>query len=148
MSQKKNSGFTLIELMIVVVIVAIFAAIAIPSYQMYIRKAEAAQAQQEMLRVANLLEQHKARNFNYRGFNLNNQSLVVPKTYSFELVDASDTSKLLTAADAVGQAWIMKVVTTNPENFNFLLNSSGMRCKNKAKDNVTYTVCGRGEESW
>ncbi|WP_439835878.1 pilin [Aeromonas caviae] len=37
---KKQSGFTLIELMIVVAIVAILAAIAMPAYQSYTKKAK------------------------------------------------------------------------------------------------------------
>lgn len=65
LSQK---GFTLIELMVVIVIVAILAAIAIPSYQTYIRKSDLANVQQEMLRVAEQLSRHKSRNFNYKGF--------------------------------------------------------------------------------
>ena len=43
----KHTGFTLIELMVVVVIVAIFAAITIPFYQSYIRRAETSKAKQE-----------------------------------------------------------------------------------------------------
>ena len=53
---RKSSGFTLIELMVVVVIIAILAAIAIPSYQSYIRKNLTAQVQQEMLKLADQLE--------------------------------------------------------------------------------------------
>ncbi|MFM4776568.1 pilin [Aeromonas veronii] len=40
---KKQSGFTLIELMIVVAIVAILAAVALPAYQNYTKKAKYAE---------------------------------------------------------------------------------------------------------
>ena len=41
---KRESGFTLIEIMIVVVIIGIIAAIAIPSYQDYVRRAQITEA--------------------------------------------------------------------------------------------------------
>ncbi len=42
---KKQSGFTLIELMIVVAIIAILAAIALPAYQSYVRESRYADLQ-------------------------------------------------------------------------------------------------------
>ncbi|MCT8089493.1 prepilin-type N-terminal cleavage/methylation domain-containing protein [Acinetobacter sp. C_4_1] len=64
----KIRAFTLIELMIVVVIVAIFAAIAFPSYQQYMERQDLAIARQEALRIAAELERFKAKNFSYKGF--------------------------------------------------------------------------------
>ncbi len=49
-------GFTLIELMIVVVVVAILSAIAYPSYQEYVRKGHRAEARAGLLEAAQWLE--------------------------------------------------------------------------------------------
>lgn len=51
-------GFTLIELMIVVTVMAIIAAVAIPSYQQYNKRANRSQAQQLMLTIQNREEQY------------------------------------------------------------------------------------------
>ncbi len=53
----KQTGFTLIELMVTVAVVAILAAIALPSYQQYIIRANRSAVQQFMLDVANRQEQ-------------------------------------------------------------------------------------------
>jgi len=49
---KKSSGFTIIELMIVIMIVAILVSLAYPSYVGYVRKAKRGEAQQLLLNWA------------------------------------------------------------------------------------------------
>lgn len=53
---KRHSGFTLIELMIVVAIVAILAAIAYPSYTRYVEQARRADGKAALLDAAQRLE--------------------------------------------------------------------------------------------
>lgn len=54
-----NRGFTLIELMIVVTIVAILAAVAIPSYSDYVLKSRRSEAFQALTQTVNAMEKYK-----------------------------------------------------------------------------------------
>ena len=56
--QKRNSGFTLIELMITVAVIGILAAVAYPSYNNYLIRATRSAAQSFMLDVSNKEEQY------------------------------------------------------------------------------------------
>lgn len=54
---KRINGFTLIELMIVVVVIGILASISIPMYQQYIVRGNRSAAQSQMLDIANREQQ-------------------------------------------------------------------------------------------
>ena len=60
-----SAGFTLTELMIVVVIVAVLAAIAVPAYQGYTREARRADAHNALLMLANQQEKSYVANNAY-----------------------------------------------------------------------------------
>jgi type IV pilus assembly protein PilE len=55
---ERESGFTLIELMVVVAIVAVLAAIAYPSYTSHLRKGRRAEAQAYMMDIAQREQQY------------------------------------------------------------------------------------------
>lgn len=55
---RRRQGFTLIEVMVVVTVIAILAAIAIPSYNNYLRKARRADAQAALTDIASRQQQY------------------------------------------------------------------------------------------
>jgi type IV pilus assembly protein PilE len=61
----RHSGFTLIELVITMVIVAILASIAIPSYTAYILRSHRTEAKTALLDIASLEERFFTANNNY-----------------------------------------------------------------------------------
>jgi type IV pilus assembly protein PilE len=56
MNSRKRTGFTLIEVMIAMAIIALLTAIAFPSYQGYVTRSSRSAAQTELLEMANLQE--------------------------------------------------------------------------------------------
>ena len=160
---KLQRGFTLIELMIVVVIVAIFAAIAIPSYQVYIRKAIAAKAQQEIQLLAEQLERHKGKNFSYLqfdpsymytdvsdkviGYSSKMAMLNVPIDtngsgiqYRVYIRDGSDPTKLLSSSSALGQQWVILAEANSKVN----MGSGCTGCNSVQEQNYSFLLTSKG----
>jgi type IV pilus assembly protein PilE len=91
---RRNAGFTLIELMIAVVIVAILAAVAYPSYQDHLRKGRRAAAQAFMMEVANREQQY----------------LLDARSYTTALSDL----KLLPVPTEVSQFYTVTIAAASP----------------------------------
>ena len=68
MSKSSTRGFTLIELMIVVVVLSIIMTIAVTSYRDSVLKARRAEAKADMLEMAQLLERYYTENNSFIGF--------------------------------------------------------------------------------
>lgn len=62
MTRHKTTGFTLIELMIVVAVIGLLAAIALPSYSSYVARAKRAEVRAEILKAEGWLERFYTEN--------------------------------------------------------------------------------------
>lgn len=67
---RSATGFTLIELMIVVAVVAILASIAVPAYQEQIRKSRRAQAKADLVEYAQMAERRFTVDNTYENFDV------------------------------------------------------------------------------
>ena len=108
---KCSKGFTLIELMVVVAIIGLLAAIAIPSYQNSTRRANRADAQITLSRISTLQERYFFRTNQYTGDFNDLFSGVADNTTSI----ASDDGYYTVAISATASTWNLTATATGEQ---------------------------------
>lgn len=104
------AGFTLIEMMIVVALVAVLAAVVIPSYQGSVRKARRTDARGALTSIAQLMERLNTEKNSYASATLGNAATDLAKAtsennfYTLALSNLGATAFTITATPAGGQA--------------------------------------------
>lgn len=160
---QSHRGFTLLELMMVVVIVAVFAAIAIPSYERYIARSYQAKAQAELLMLSERLESYRGRQLNYAGFVAEHESEVgvvyLPKDataekyrYKIQILDINTHKDL--QQSVIGQGY--KLIATPYQNGqrylrespSYFLSSNSQKCASPTLLDYTATNCGEQTQEW
>ena len=107
MIRRAGAGFTLIELMIVVAVVAILAAIAVPSYQEQVRKSRRAQAKADIVEYVQMAERFFTVIYTYVGFAL-------PATVSPREAGATPRYNLAASTQTATQ-FVLTATATGPQ---------------------------------
>lgn len=103
-----SAGFTLVELMIAVAILAIVAAVALPLYNQYSQRTYRTEAQADLLNCAQAMERFAAQNFTYDGVddaaldNLCDQRSEAQNRYQITVAVPDDDQFTLTATPVAG----------------------------------------------
>lgn len=126
-------GFSLIELMIVVAIIGILAAIAYPSYTHYKVRVQRTDAQSEMLQIAQRMQTYKAANGTFKDATLGivYGGGIIPKQgtalYDLSFIDAAGEK----IEETTSNGWILKAtpISTAQQNGNgvICLNDLGQK---------------------
>lgn len=133
--RKNSSGFTLVELMITVAIVAILAGVALPSYQKYVIRGNRAAAQAQMMDIANREQQYFLANRAYAGkTELEGSGYALPGDVGARYDYAIAVGSVLNSACAVAASTVPSFVITftakgaQQSDGNLTLSSEGVKC--------------------
>jgi len=127
-SPRKNKGFTLIELMIVVTILAIIAAIAYPNYREYVLQSQRADAQRTLMEAVQFMERWYTANNRYDE-NRNGDPVALPAGLQQSPQDSNDPKYNIEINSVDRTSFELRAVPIGGEAGcgTFIINSIGQR---------------------
>ena len=156
---KNNTGFTLLELMVSVLIIGILMAMAVPQYNNYINRSNRTAMQVDLMRIASALERVRAVQLTYANAKLTDANIygsaVYPVgsagtkvLYNLTLGPSNGAATVQTVSADITTTWEISAVPANRQAKDGMmkLNSLGQSCWNKGNAtscNVTDTT-----QSW
>lgn len=162
-----QNGFTLIEMMIVIFILGLLLAIAMPSYQAYLERNTQHKVKAIMTAQAGELERWRSRQFNYKGFISQKVKLdssqptydypqTGPTKYQLKLVtinNHAETPISGATGTTVANNWVI-LATPQESGLPYIgLTSRGVKCQSLDSSITAVKIfdegnCGTRSESW
>lgn len=156
---KNNTGFTLLELMVTVLIVGILVAMAVPQYSKYTDRSNRTAMQADLMRIASALERVRAIQLTYAKAKLTDTNVygyaVYPQgssgtkvLYNLTLGPANSASTAATVSADITTTWEISAVPANRQAKDGMmkLNSLGQSCWNKGS--TTSCDVTNPDQSW
>jgi len=144
---RAHNGFTLIELMIVVAIIGILAAVAYPSYQEYVKSSRRAEAQSALMGLAAAMERHFTVSNTYKGAGSGGGDTGAPSIYYDQVPNGGGTAYYnLTIESASDAAFLVKATPANAQAGDGFLDLNNQGIRRWDRDNSG--GIGTGETTW
>lgn len=140
----RQKGFTFIEMIIAVMIIAILAAFAYPQYQQYIINGNRVDVQSEMVQIAQRIENYKLARSTYNDVDLSQAGIFGGSAFPKQGKSLYTLALTLNAQDGIVTGWVLEATPKTDgiqkDNGIVRLNNLGHKCWQKAAASCTLSA--------
>lgn len=146
MKKRENQGFTFIEITVVIIILGLLAAVALPQYQIYMERAKTQEAAQILLSLLDAQFEYRRENSAYATDITDLQIEMDTAPQHFQPIDLTGAGGTVacTAGTGTNIIWAAKMTETNDRYELFVLDNGRVVCSGGTSgDQCDAAICRR-----